>query len=260
MAEYTAGELMVVAAAREIRDGEVVFVGMRLPLLASLLAKATHAPRAVGLFENGVLRDRPAAEFLVTMSDGPNVTDALWCTEMREIMALLQRGNVDLGFIGGAQVDRFGNLNTSHITRRPGDWSQGFTRLPGSGGACDIASLAKRHILIMTHERRRFVPQVDYITSPGYGDGAGWRERVGLSGGGPSAVITTLGIFRFDPESREIFLASTHPGITPDKVRAETGWPLRLAPEVAATPPPTPEELRLIRSYDPHGFWTRRRE
>ncbi len=255
--DYTPAELMVAAAAREIQDGEIVFVGMRLPLLAFLLAKATHAPRAVGLFENGVLRDRPASEFLVTMSDGPNVAGALWCTEMREIMALLQRGSVDLGFIGGAQVDRFGNLNTSYVARTRGDLSQGFTRLPGSGGACDIASLAKRHILIMTHERRRFVSRVDYITSPGYGDGAGWRERVGLPRGGPSAVITTLALFRFDPDTREIFLASAHPGTSVDKVKAETGWPLRVGPEVMVTPPPTEEELRLIRSYDPQGFWTK---
>ena len=255
--EYTPAELMVAAAAREIRDREVVFVGMRLPLLAFLLAKATHAPMAVGLFENGVLRDRPASEFLVTMSDGPNVTGAVWCTEMREIMALLQRGSVDLGFIGGAQVDRFGNLNTSYIARWPGETERGFTRLPGSGGACDIASLSKRHILIMAHERRRFLPRVDYITSPGYGDGPGWRERVGLPRGGPSAVITTLALFRFDAESREIVLASTHPGTTVDRVQSETGWPLRLAADLAVTPPPTPAELRLIRSYDPEGFWTR---
>ncbi len=255
--DYTPAELMVAAAAREIQDGEIVFVGMRLPLLAFLLAKATHAPRAVGLFENGILRDRPASEFLVTMSDGPNVAGALWCTEMREIMALLQRGSVDLGFIGGAQVDRFGNLNTSYIARTRGDLSQGFTRLPGSGGACDIASLAKRHILIMTHEHRRFVPRVDYITSPGYGDGAGWRGRVGLPRGGPSAVITTLAFFRFDPVTGEIFLASAHPGTSVDKIKAETGWPLRVAPEVIVTPRPTEEELRLIRSYDPRGFWTR---
>ncbi len=254
--DHTPAELMVATAAREIQDGEIVFVGMRLPLLAFLLAKAAHAPRAVGLFENGILRDRPASEFLVTMSDGPNIAGALWCTEMREIMALLQRGSVDLGFIGGAQVDRFGNLNTSYIARTRGD-SQGVTRLPGSGGSCDIASLANRHILIMTHERRRFVSRVDYITSPGYGEGAGWRERVGLTRGGPSAVITTLGVFRFDPVSREIFLASTHPGVSVDQVKAETGWPLRVGPEVMITPPPTEEELRFIRSYDPQGFWTK---
>ena len=246
---------MVAAAAREIRDGEVVFVGMRLPLLAFCLARSTHAPTAVGLFENGVVRDSPALDFLVTMSDGPNVTGALWCTEMREVMGLMQAGRVTLGFIGGAQVDRFGNLNTSYVGP-PG----AAVRLPGSGGAADIASLARRHVVIMTHERRRFVERVDYVTSPGHGTGGNWRARTGLPGGGPSAVITTLGLFRFDPTSREMVLASTHPGVTVDEVRAETGWPLRVASDVGETPPPTDDELATIRRFDPEGFWTGGRE
>ncbi len=254
-AEYTPGELMVAAAAREIGDGAVVFVGMRLPLLAFCLARATHAPRAVGLFENGVVRDSPALEFLVTMSDGPNVTGALWCTEMREIMGLLQAGRVDLGFIGGAQIDRYGNLNTTYVGP-PG----GGTRLPGSGGGPDIASLSRRHVVIMAHQRRRFVERVDYVTSPGFGEGGDWRRRVGLPGGGPAAVITTLALFRFDPATREMVLASAHPGVTADRVRAETGWPVAAAPAVAETSPPTAEELAVIRRFDPEGFWTRGRE
>jgi glutaconate CoA-transferase subunit B len=249
---YTAGELMVAVAAREIRDGEVVFVGMRLPLLAFALARSAHAPRAVGLFENGVVRDAPAAGFVVTMSDGPNVAGALRCSEMREVMGLLQAGRVDLGFIGGAQVDRFGNLNTSWLGP-PGR----RTRLPGSGGGADIACLARRHVIIMTHERRRFVERVDYVTSPGYGEGGDWRRRVGLPGGGPAGVITTLGVFRFDPDSREMLLATTHPGVTVEEVRAHTGWPLSVGPAPASTPPPTPGELAAIRRLDPHGFWTR---
>jgi glutaconate CoA-transferase subunit B len=235
-APYTRAELMVAAAAREIRDGEVVFVGMRLPLLAFCLARSTHAPGAVGLFENGVVRDSPAEGFLVTMSDGPNVTGTL-------------------GFIGGAQVDRFGNLNTSYVGP-PG----AAVRLPGSGGAADIATLARRHVVIMAHERRRFVERVDYVTSPGHGTGGDWRTRTGLTGGGPSAVITTLGLCRFDPASREMVLASTHPGVTAEEVRRETGWPLRLGPALSETPPPTGEELAVIRRFDPEGFWTRGRE
>jgi glutaconate CoA-transferase subunit B len=246
---------MGAAAAREIQDGEVVFVGMRLPLLAFCLARSTQAPGAVGLFENGVVRDSPAEGFLVTMSDGPNVTGALWCCEMREVMGLMQAGRVTLGFIGGAQVDRFGNLNTSYVGP-PG----AEVRLPGSGGAADIATLARRHVVIMAHERRRFVERVDYVTSPGYGTGGDWRARTGLAGGGPSAVITTLGIFRFDPASREMVLASTHPGVTVEEVGRETGWPLRLGPVVTETPPPTGEELATIRRFDPEGFWTRGRE
>jgi glutaconate CoA-transferase subunit B len=242
---------MVVAAAREIRDGDVVFVGMRLPLLAFALARSTHAPGAVGVFENGVVRDSPAPEFLVTMSDGPNVTGALWCTEMREVMGLLQAGRVSLGFIGGAQIDRFGNLNTSEVGS-----GERRTRLPGSGGGADIASLSRRHVVIMAHERRRFVPRVDYVTSPGHGDGGDWRRRVGLAGEGPAAVITTLGVFRFDAVTKEMVLASRHPGVSLDAVRAETGWPLRVSPDVAETPPPSAGALALVRRFDPDGFWT----
>jgi len=245
---------MVAAAAREIGDGEVVFVGMRLPLLAFCLARSTHAPRAIGLFENGIVRDSPPLEFLITMSDGPNVAGALWCTEMREIMGLLQAGRVDLGFIGGAQLDRYGNLNTSYVGP-PGR----VTRLPGSGGGADIACLSRRHVVIMAHERRRFVERVDYVTSPGFGEGGDWRSRVGLPGGGPSAVITTLGLFRFDPTTREMRLASVHPGVTEEQVRAQTGWTLASAPAVATTSPPTDVELAVIRRFDPEGFWTRDR-
>lgn len=248
---YTPAELMVAAAAREIQDGEVVFVGMRLPLLAFCLARSTHAPTAVGLFENGVVRDSAALAFLVTMSDGPNVTGAVWCTEMREVMGLMQSGRVTLGFIGGAQVDRFGNLNTTYVGA-PGR----RVRLPGSGGAPDIASLARRHVVIMAHERRRFVERVDYVTSPGHGTGGDWRARTGLPGSGPSAVITTLGLFRFDAVTREMVLASVHPGATVEGIQAETGWPLRLADRVTETAPPTADELAMIRRFDPEGFWT----
>jgi glutaconate CoA-transferase subunit B len=166
-------------------------------------------------------------------------------------MALLQSGRVDLGFIGGAQIDRFGNLNTGYVGP-PGR----LTRLPGSGGGGDIASLARRHVVMMTHERRRFVERVDYVTSPGFGQGADWRQRVGLPGGGPAAVITTLGVFRFDPVTREMVLASTHPGVTVADVRAQTGWSLACLPEVGQTPPPTREDVAVIRRFDPEGFWT----
>lgn len=248
----TPAERMVVAAAREVKDGDVVFVGMRLPLLGFQLAKHTHAPNAVGVYELGILRDEPAPEPLVTMGDLPNLHRATWLADTADAMALLQQGLVDVSFIGGAQVDRFGNLNTSYI----GDPGAVQVRLPGSGGACDLASLAKRHIIVMSHESRRFVPQVDYITSPGYGDGPGWRARVGLPRGGPSAVITTLGVLRFDPDSKEMVLASVHPGVSVEEVRANTGWPLRAAPDLKETPNPTPEELNALRRFDPQGYWT----
>jgi glutaconate CoA-transferase, subunit B len=250
--EFTAAEVMVAAAAREIHDGEVAFVGMRLPLLAFCVAKNTHAPHAVGLFEAGVVRDTPAPELLFTMCDPPNVAGAAACVPMGAVMALLQRGDVQVGFVGGAEVDRYGNLNTSYI----GSWNEPDVRLPGSGGAADIACLAERLVIIMPHERRRLRPRVDYITSPGYGDGPGWREREGLVRGGPETLITTLAVFGFDRETREATLVSHHPGVTIEDVERETGWPLRVSTDVRETPAPTADELAIIRAYDRDGYWT----
>src|SRR4030043_395581 len=174
-------ELMVVVGSREIGDDDVGFVGMRLPLLAFQLAKSTHAPHAVGIFENGILRDKPASHPLYTMGDTPNVEGAVWTTSMMDIMSLLQNGRVSLGFIGGAEVDRFGNLNTTYIGGR----ENVQVRLPGSGGGSDIASLSRRLVILMSHEKRRFLQRVSYLTSPGFGDGGNWREQKGLRGGGP---------------------------------------------------------------------------
>jgi glutaconate CoA-transferase, subunit B len=253
VSDYTPQELMVVAAAREIADGEVVFVGMRLPLLAFGLAKRTHAPSAIGLFENGLVRDRVPPPDLYTMSDAPNIVAAAWATGLLDVMQLLQHGDVNLGFIGGAEVDRFGNLNTNVI----GPHDAPKTKLPGSGGGADIACLAQRLVSLMEHEPRRLRPRVDFITSPGYGEGGDWRARQGLVRGGPAAVITTLGVLRFDPVTHEAYLASYHPFSTPEAVQAATGWPLQIGEECAPTPPPSADELRLIREADPHGFWTR---
>src|SRR5579859_4804671 len=216
-AAYTPQELMVVAAAREIADGEVVFVGMRLPLLAFGLAKRTHAPSAIGLFENGLVRDRVPPPDLYTMSDAPNVIGAAWATGLVDVMQLLQHGDVSLGFIGGAEVDRFGNINTTVIGSRESP----RVKLPGSGGGADIACLAQRLVSLMEHEPRRLRSRVDFITSPGFGDGTpDWRGRQGLVRGGPSAVITTLGVLRFDSQSHEAYLASYHPFTTASAVRA----------------------------------------
>ena len=248
---YTLRELMVAAAAREIHDGDKVFVGMRLPLLGFAVAKETHAPSALGIFENGVIRDWPALESIFTMSDPPNVAGALACTGLNDVMYLLQTGRVELGFIGGAEIDRFGNLNTHWV-----DENGKRVRLPGSGGAADIATMAKRCVIIMNHEKRRFTPKVRFITSPGFGEGGDWRGREGLSGGGPSRVITSLGVFSFDPVSREMTLSSRHPGITVDQIKNETGWPLRVASDVRETLPPTEAELAAVRKYDPKGVWT----
>src|ERR1700716_379397 len=229
---YTSQELMVAVASREIRDGDLVFVGMRLPILAYAVALETHAPNARGLFEVGLMRDKPADACLGTMGDPPNVAGALWATRMSNAMALLAQGEVDLGFIGGAEVDRFGNLNTSYV----GDPASPTVKLPGSGGGGDIAILCRRWVTLMSHERRRLVERVSYVTSPGHGDGPGWRRRHGLLGGGPAAIVTTLGVLRFPEEGGEAYLASVHPGHTVDEVRDETGWALQVADDVAVTP------------------------
>jgi len=251
--DYTARELMVICVAREIRDGERVFVGMRLPLLAFALAKRTHAPDAVGLFENGLVRETPSEGMLFTMSDPPNLVGATWSTGTANMMGLLAQGLVDVGFIGGAEVDRFGNLNTSYV----GDWHAPTVKLPGSGGAPDIACYARRFVIVMPQERHRFVERVGYITSLGHGDGGDWRRRHGVPGGGPVALITTLAVFRFDPGCGEAVLVSYHAGQSVDSVRAQTGWALRVAPDVSETPTPTAHELAIVRACDPQRFWTR---
>jgi len=237
--QYSLSELMVAAAAREISDREVVFVGMRLPLIAFVVAKKTHAPHAIGLFENGVIRSTPASELIYTMADPPNLLGATQCLDMLGVMSLLQSGRVHLGFLGAAEVDRFGNLNSTEV-----NGERGRVRLPGSGGACDIASLAHRFVVLMEHCKRRLPERVSFLTSPGNGDGAGWRQRMGLPRGGPSAVITTKAVMRFASDG-EAYLASVHPGI---KIVSD---------QLTTTPEPSALELRAIREYDKEGFWTR---
>jgi len=247
---YTLGELMVATAAREIRDREVVFVGMRLPLIAFVVAKRTHAPNAIGLFENGVIRSTPAQELIYTMADPPNILGATQCLDMLGVMSLLQSGRVHLGFLGAAEVDRFGNLNSTQVRG-----ANGMVRLPGSGGACDIASLAQRFVVLLEHSKQRLPERVSYVTSPGNGDGPGWRRRMGLPRGGPSAVITTKAVLRFS-EDGEAYLASVHPGVELDDVVSNTGWKLQVSETLEQTPQPSAAELKAIRDYDRDGFWT----
>ena len=251
-ARYTFSELMVASAAKEIADGELVFVGMRLPMLAFLVARRTHAPHAVGLFENGVVRETPSSELLYTMGDPPNLLGATQCGQMLDVMSLLQQGRVNVGFLGAAEVDRFGNLNTTWGFR-----NKEVQRLPGSGGACDIACLARRTVVLLAHDRGRLTERVRYITSPGYGSGNGWRRAQGLpTNSGPAAVITTLGVIRFG-EDGEAFLASVHPGVSVEEILANTGWTLRVGDELAETLAPSDEALAVMRELDPNRFWTR---
>lgn len=220
---------MVVAAARQINDGDVVFAGMRLPLIGFAVAKSTHAPNAVGLFENGLIREVPARGTVVTMGDAPNQRDATTATSLIDVMGMLQRGRVNVGFLGGAEVDALGNLNTTKV---------GTTRLPGSGGGSDIAAHAQRCVFIMEHERRRFVERVSYITSHPKG---------------AVTLITTLGVFALNSGPPRV--VSLHPDVTRERVAAETGFELDFQ-GAAVTPEPSLAELGAIRMADPTGFWT----
>jgi len=251
MADYSTQELMIIAAAREIRDGELVFVGMRLPITAYGVARLTHAPNAVGMFEGGVVRDAPAEETLYTMCDPANQRNAAWTTGLIQVMGHLQAGRVDAGFIGGAEIDKWGNINTSYIGGR----EDVQVKLPGSGGAADIAAMSKRLIAIMNHEKRRLVERVSYVTSPGYIDGEGGRARAGIAAGGPAAVITDKAVLRPHGPANELHLSSVHPGHTADEVIGNTGWELKTAPGMTETPAPGEAEMTALHQVDREGFW-----
>ncbi len=251
MSEYSTRELMIIAAAREIKDGERIFVGMRLPITAYGVARLTHAPNAVGLFESGVARYEPAEGMLYTMCDGPNQLGAAWTTGLIQIMGLLSGGRIHAGFIGGAEIDRFGNINTSYI----GPIDAPKVKLPGGGGAPDIATMAERLIIIIDHQKHRLVERVDYITSPGFLDGGEARARLGLAGGGPAVVITDRAILRPFGDTNELHLASIHPGHTVEEIVENTGWALKSVPELGETTPPTAEEMAALHHIDKEGFW-----
>jgi glutaconate CoA-transferase subunit B len=245
---------MVLRAAREIQEGETVFVGTRLPLLAYLVAKATHAPNAVALYENGLIREEAARELLFTMGDPPNILNATSASTTLDVMGMMAAGRVDLGLLGGAEVDRYGNVNSTEV----GEEGSKPTRLPGSGGAADIASLARRTVILIPQEKRRLVERVRFRTSPGFGDGPGWRERVGLPPGGPSAVVTTHAVFRFDKALEEGYLYEVYPGVTVDHVLVGMSYAPRIAQPLGMTRPFADEEIEALRRIDPEGFWTGR--
>jgi len=243
---------MVLRAAREIKEGETVFVGMRLPLLAYLVAKATHAKNATAFYENGLIREEAARELLFTMGDPPNILDATCASTMLDVMGMMQAGRVDLGLLGAAEVDRYGNLNTTEVVDEAGT----TRRLPGSGGAADIASLARRIVVMVPQERRRLVARVRFRTSPGYGDGPEFRDRTGLPSGGPTAIVTTHAVFRFDRTIGEAYLAEVHSGVSVDHILAGMSWPPRIAQPIGLTRPFEEDEIQALRRIDIGGFWT----
>jgi glutaconate CoA-transferase, subunit B len=254
---FTKSEMMIVAAARELAGQRVCFVGVGLPNIAVNLAKRTVAPDLELVYEAGVFGARPA-RLPLSIGDPTIVTGATSVTSMFELFGFyLQGGLIDVGFLGAAQIDRFGNINTTVI----GDYEHPKTRLPGSGGACEIAINAREVFVIMRQSKRSFVERIDFRTSPGNlgGPAGGARSRAeqGWLGRGPSVVVTDLGIYHFD-EAGEMRLDSLHPGATLEAVRETVGWEPHVAEQLAATPAPTEEELRLIRvELDPGGAYTK---
>jgi glutaconate CoA-transferase, subunit B len=247
--DYSASELMTINAARLLRDGDVVFVGVGIPNLACNLARRTHAPNLLMIYEAGVIGARPN-RLPLSIGDPTLVSGASAVCSMYDIFSLyLQRGNVDVGFLGGAQIDRFGNINATVI----GDYAHPKVRLPGSGGSQEIAAWADRCYVMTPHQKRRFPAKVDFNTSTGFMDGRARREVLGLRGRGPQAVVTDLGILEPD-ETGEMILAALHPNSTVEQARANTGWPLRVSPNLRRTEPPGAEELLILREeLNPQG-------
>lgn len=244
MSGITAAEWMVTRAARELRDGEVVFVGIGLPNLACNLARLTHAPGLVLLYESGAVGAVPE-RLPVSIGDPALAAGCTAVASMADVFHLiLQGGRIDVGFLGGAQVDRFGNLNTTVI----GEYERPKVRLPGSGGACEIAIHSKRVVVVGAQQKRSFPERVDFRTSPGHGVERGGRS---VPGAGPRMVITDLGVYDFETPAREMRLVSIHPGVTLERVRENLGWDVAVAEPLATTEPPTAEEIEVLRALDP---------
>lgn len=248
---YSSSELMTINAARLLRDGDVVFVGVGLPNLACNLARRTHAPNLVMIYESGVIGAQPA-RLPLSIGDPTLVSGALAVCSMYDIFALyLQRGNIDVGFLGGAQIDKFGNINATVI----GPYDHPKVRLPGSGGSMEIAAWANRCYILTPHQKRRFPEKLDFLTSAGFLNGRKERQAARLRGKGPLAVVTDLCILEPNEEG-ELVLTALHPGATIEQARQNTGWELKCVPEPRQTPPPTPEELRILREeLDPQGIY-----
>jgi glutaconate CoA-transferase, subunit B len=240
---YTADEMMTVTAARQLRNGAVCFVGIGLPSAACNLARRTHAPQLVLIYESGTVGARPQV-LPLSIGDGELADTAACVVSLPEVFAhYLQRGRVDVGLLSAAQIDRHGNLNTTVI----GSYARPAVRLPGSGGAPEIAAHAREVLVIMKQSPRSFVPRLDFLTSCGYLGGAGERGRAGFPGGGPRAVITDFGILRPHPETEELQLCAIYPGVSLDAARAATGWSLRVADDLLVLPAPQPADLDTLR-------------
>ncbi len=248
---YSSAELMIINAARLLRDGDVVFVGVGQPNLACNLAKRTHAPNLLMIYEAGVIGAEPA-RLPLSIGDPTLVSGALSVVSMYDVFAnYLQRGNVDVGFMGGAQIDKFGNINATVI----GDYTQPTVRLPGSGGSQEIAAWANRCYIMTPHQKRRFPERVDFMTSAGFLSGRAEREATGVRGSGMLAVVTDIGMMEPD-ESGEMVLTALHPGKTVEGAKENTGWNLKVSDKLGRTKPLTPQELQILREeLDPDNIY-----
>ncbi|HMP58211.1 MAG TPA: CoA-transferase [Gemmatales bacterium] len=245
-------ELMIVAASRLLEDGKLVTVGTGAPCAATMLAQKRQAPNLVMFFEaGGVAPLLPTMP--VSVGDSRTYYKGVMATSMADVMETCQRGLMDYAFLGGAQIDPYGNLNSTHIG---GDHAKPKVRLPGSGGACDLASFCWKVITITNHDRRRFVPKLDFLTTPGYLTGPGAREAAGLlPGAGPFRVVTDLAILGYHDQSKRMEVISLHPGVTLEQARDQTGFELGVREPLGQTPPPTAEELAILRDQiDPHRY------
>jgi acyl CoA:acetate/3-ketoacid CoA transferase beta subunit len=253
MQAVSATEIMAVAGARELRDGEIVVVGLGLPQVACVLAKRTHAPRLTSLLEIGVVNMNPV-DTPVGLADSRIFYGGTCWSGFLDVLGMnLHRGVVDVGFLGALELDRYGNINTTLLKEDSGR----IRYFNGSAGGNDVASLAKRVIVILRHEKRKLPLAVAHLTSPGFAGGKR-RAELGLRGGGPHRVITDMAVLGFDTQTCEAELLSVHPGISAQKVQDHTGFPLRMPARVPETPLPTPEELRLLREeIDPRGVYLR---
>ena len=248
--DYNPTELLAYVAAGLLEDNKSAFIGTGLPMIAAMLAQRTHAPHLLIIFEAGGIG--PQVPVLpISVGDSRTFYRAVSASSMHDVMSVSQAGYLDYGFLGAAQIDPRGNLNTTVI----GEWSHPRARLPGSGGANDVGSLCWRTIIVMRQDRRRFVEQLDFLTTPGYLDGPGARERAGLPGGsGPYRVITQLGVYGFDEQSCRMTLLATHPGVTVDDIQANSGFELIIPAEIGTTEPPPPKIRQLLREIDPTGM------
>ena len=249
---YTIAEMMAAVCSLQLSNDDVAFVGVGVPLMAGAVAAATHAPEVTIVYEGGGVGAR-SRRMPWTISDTPTTDNALAATAMHRVFGDQQRGFITVGIIGGAEIDKYGNLNTTTIFGENGTYHHPKVRLPGSGGANDIASSARRTVIVMRLEKGKFVNKVDFITSPGFLSGPGAREKAGLLGDGPSAVVTDRGLFKFDQETKEMYLEAIYPGMNVEQIKELIDWELKVSPQLYVMDPPTVEQITVMRTLDPMG-------